>query len=128
MVEVGLIAVAARRHGAGFPEQAARTAGAAVWYALGAGVVVSGAGLVLTDRIFHLMTVPADVACLGHTYLTTWLVGGPPVFGFFAVEATFRASGDTRTPVWLVAASVVLSPTPDPLVILRAGPVPARSV
>src|SRR5438874_4544112 len=37
MVEVGLIAVAARRHGEGLPDAAARAAGAAVWYALAAG-------------------------------------------------------------------------------------------
>jgi putative MATE family efflux protein len=128
MVEVGLIAVAARRHGAGFPEQAARAAGAAVWYALGAGVLVSGAGLGLTDRLFHLMTVPADVARLGHTYLTTWLLGGPLVFGFFAIEAAFRASGDTRTPMWLLASSVLLSLALDPLLIAGVGPFPRLGV
>src|SRR3989475_4252644 len=37
MVEVGLIAVAARRHGEGLPDAAARAAGAAVLYALAAG-------------------------------------------------------------------------------------------
>jgi len=128
MAEVGLIAVAARRHGEGNPERAARAAGAAVWYALGAGVVVSGAGLLLTDRLFHLMTVPADVARLGHAYLTTWLLGGPLVFGFFAIEATFRASGDTRTPMWLLVTSVVLSLTLDPLLIAGVGPFPRLGV
>lgn len=128
MVEVGLIAVAARRHGAGHPEQAARAAGAAVWYALAAGIVVSGAGLALTDRLFLLMTVPADVARLGHVYLSTWLLGGPLVFGFFAIEATFRASGDTRTPMWLLACSVVLSLTLDPLLIAGVGPFPRLGV
>lgn len=128
MVEVGLIAVAARRHGAGRPEQAARAAGAAVWYALVAGIVVSGAGLALSDRLFLLMTVPADVARLGHVYLSTWLLGGPLVFGFFAIEATFRASGDTRTPMWLLVCSVVLSLTLDPLLIAGVGPFPRLGV
>lgn len=128
MVEVGLIAVAARRHGAGRPEQAARAAGAAVWYALVAGIVVSGAGLALSDRLFLLMTVPADVARLGHVYLSTWLLGGPLVFGFFAIEATFRASGDTRTPMWLLVWSVVLSLTLDPLLIAGVGPFPRLGV
>src|SRR5256886_1616355 len=41
MVEVGLIAVAARRHGEGRPDLAARAAGAAVLYALGAGTAAS---------------------------------------------------------------------------------------
>ena len=39
MVEIGLTAVAARRHGEGDPERAARAAAAAVLYALAAGAV-----------------------------------------------------------------------------------------
>jgi len=128
MVEVGLIAVAARWHGEGFPELAARAAAAAVLYALAAGAVVSLLGLALTDVLFRLMTVPPDVARLGHAYLGTWLLGGPLVFGFFAVEATFRASGDTRTPFLLLAASVLLSVGLDPLLIAGLGPFPKLGV
>src|SRR5881275_3070682 len=60
MVEVGLIAVAARRHGEGLPEAAARAAGAAVWYALGAGTAASLLGFALTGDLFRLMTVPHE--------------------------------------------------------------------
>src|SRR5437773_780498 len=81
MVEVGLIAVAARRHGEGLPDAAARAAGAAVWYALAAGTVVSLLGFALTDALFHLMGVPPEVTTLGRAYLDTWLLGGPLVFG-----------------------------------------------
>jgi len=45
---------------------------------------------------------------------TVRLLGGPLVFGFFAVEATFRASGDTRTPFRILTASVLLSIGLDP--------------
>jgi MATE family, multidrug efflux pump len=128
MVEVGLIAVAARRHGEGVPEAAARAAAAAVQYALVAGTVVSLAGFALSDWLFRAMGVPADVARLGQQYLHTWLVGGPLVFGFFAVEATFRASGDTRTPFLLLAASVLLSVGLDPLLIAGVGPFPRLGV
>src|SRR5256886_11581610 len=51
----------------------------------------------LTDSLFQVMGVPQEVATLGRAYLDTWLLGGPLVFGFFAIEATFRASGDTRS-------------------------------
>lgn len=128
MVEVGLIAVASRRHGEGAPERAARAGGAAVLYALAAGVAVSALGLALTDPLFRFMTVPPEVARLGHIYLGTWLLGGPLVFGFFALEATFRASGDTRTPMWLLACSVLLSLVLDPLLIAGPGPVPRLGV
>ncbi len=128
MVEVGLIAVAARRHGEGHPDLAARAAGAAVLYALAAGTGVSLLGFALTRALFHLMAVPPDVAALGHAYLHTWLLGGPLVFGFFAIEATFRASGDTRTPFVLLALSVVLSIGLDPLLIAGVGPFPRLGV
>src|SRR5205823_10979669 len=55
MVEVGLIAVASRRHGEGRPDAAARVAGAAVLFAVVAGALVSLAGFALTDALFHLM-------------------------------------------------------------------------
>jgi putative MATE family efflux protein len=128
MVEIGLIAVAARRHGEGNPDHAARAAAAAVAYALLAGTVVSVVGLLIVDRLFALMTVPPEVAALGHTYLSTWLLGGPLVFGFFAIEATFRASGDTRTPFLILAGSVLLSIGLDPLLIAGVGPFPRLGV
>ena len=106
MVEIGLIAVAARRHGEGDRERAARAAAAAVAYALIAGLVVSIIGLLIADDLFRLMTVPPEVAKLGHVYLTTWVLGGPLVFGFFAIEATFRAAGDTRTPFMMLGSSL----------------------
>src|SRR5437016_7578084 len=128
MVEVGLIAVASRRHGEGRPDAAARVAGAAVLFAVVAGIVVSGVGLVLADSLFRMMRVPVEVASLGRAYLDTWLLGGPLVFGFFALEATFRASGDTRTPFLLLMASVLLSVGLDPLLISGIGPFPRLGV
>src|SRR5258706_13536884 len=106
MVEIGLIAVAGRRHGEGTPERAARAAAAAVLYAVAVGAVVSVVGLVVMDDLFRLMTGPAEGAHLGHTYLATWLLGGPLVFGFFAIEATFRAAGGKPAPLLNLAGSV----------------------
>src|SRR5438094_3732052 len=128
MVEIGLIAVAARRHGEGHPERAARVAAAAVVYALLAGVGVSIVGWSAAGTMFRVMTVPPEVATLGHAYLSTWLLGAPLVFGFFAIEATFRASGDTRTPFMMPAGSVAVSIVLDPLLIVGVGPFPRLGV
>ncbi|HJQ67064.1 MAG TPA: MATE family efflux transporter [Gemmatimonadales bacterium] len=128
MVEVGLVAVAARRHGEGHPERAARVAAAAVLYAVATGIVVSGVGLAITGFMFRFMGVPTEVAGLGRQYLSTWLLGGPLVFGFFAIEATFRASGDTRTPMVLLGSSALLSLALDPLLIAGLGPFPRLGV
>lgn len=128
MVEIGLTAVAARRHGEGDPERAARAAAAAVAYALLAGAVVSVAGLALAETMFRVMHVPPEVARLGRAYLATWLLGCPLVFGFFAVEATFRAAGDTHTPFLMLAGSVCVSIVLDPLLIIGVGPFPPLGV
>ena len=128
MVEIGLIAVAARRHGEGDPERAARVAAAAVVYALCAGLVVSVVGWSVAGTMFRVMRVPVEVAGLGHAYLSTWLLGAPLVFGFFAIEATFRAAGDTRTPFLMLAASVGVSILLDPLLIMGLGPFPRLGV
>ena len=128
MVEIGLIAVAARRHGEGYPERAARVAAAAVVYALLVGLVVSIVGWAVAGTMFRVMKVPADVGTLGHAYLSTWLLGAPLVFGFFAIEATFRASGDTRTPFMMLAGSVAVSIVLDPLLIAGVGPFPRLGV
>src|SRR5205809_6913409 len=78
--------------------------------------------------MFRFMTVPPEVATLGHAYLSTWLLGAPLVFGFFAIEATFRASGDTRTPFLMLAGSVGVSIALDPLLIAGVGPFPRLGV
>jgi putative MATE family efflux protein len=128
MMDVGLIAVAARRHGAGLPDHAAQAAAGAVLAALGVGCVTAVVGFQLIDPLFAVMRVPADVAALGRQYLATWLLGAPLVFGFFALEAAFRASGDTRTPFIILGASVALNIVLDPLLIMGAGPLPAQGV
>ena len=128
MVEIGLIAVAARRHGEGNPERAARAAAAAVAYAVVAGLVVSVVGWGVMGAMFRAMKVPAEVSTLGHAYLSTWLLGAPLVFGFFAMEATFRAAGDTRTPFLMLAGSVCVSILLDPLLIMGLGPFPRLGV
>ena len=128
MVEIGLTAVAARRHGEGDPERAARAAAAAVLFAVLLGFLVAVAGLAVMDTMLRLMAVPAEVAALGHEYLSTWLLGCPLVFGFFAMEATFRAAGDTRTPFLVLAGSVAVSIALDPLLIAGIGPFPKMGV
>ena len=128
MVEIGLTAVAARRHGERDPERAAQVAAAAVIFAVILGFVVAVVGLVVMDPMLRLMAVPAEVAALGHEYLSTWLLGCPLVFGFFAMEATFRAAGDTRTPFLVLAGSVGVSIVLDPLLIAGVGPFPRLGV
>ncbi|MEO5815361.1 MAG: MATE family efflux transporter [Gemmatimonadaceae bacterium] len=128
MVNVGLTAVAARRYGEGRAPEAARIAGDALMLSLVLGVLCAIIGLALLPKMFGLMHTPPEVAALGVRYLGTYLLGAPLIFGFFAVDAAFRAAGDTRTPFLLLSASVGVTLFLDPILIVGWGPIPAMGM
>ena len=128
MVAVGLTAVAARRHGQRRPAEAARAVGSALLFALALGIGVAMVGLVMLDWAFAVMHTSPEVSALGKRYLTAYLAGCPLIFGYFAIDAAFRASGDTRTPFALLAVSVVAALVLDPILILGLGPAPALGI
>jgi putative MATE family efflux protein len=128
MVNVGLTAVAARRHGEGRSREASHIAGDALLLSLLLGVACAIVGIPLLPRMFALMQTPPDVSALGMRYLGTYLLGAPLIFGFFAVDAAFRAAGDTRTPFLLLLASVGITLVLDPILIVGWGPFPALGV
>jgi putative MATE family efflux protein len=128
MVSVGLTAVASRRHGEGSPELAARAVGDATLFALALGAGVALFGHFALGWMFGIMHTPADVVELGRSYLGTYLLGAPLIFGFFAVDAAFRAAGDTRTPFRLLLATVAGAIALDPVLILGLGPAPELGI
>jgi putative MATE family efflux protein len=65
---------------------------------------------------------------LAPSYLTGVVVGTPLFFGFLVVDATFRASGDTRTPFLLLGAAVVVGLILHPILLLGIGPVPRLGI
>ena len=128
MVSIGLTAFAARRYGESRGDLAARAAGSALLFSLIAGVVVAVMCLPMMPWLFSLMQTPPEVTMLGKRYLGTFLLGAPLVFGFFAVDAAFRASGDARTPFLLLAVSVGMTLILDPVLILGLGPFPELGI
>jgi putative MATE family efflux protein len=128
MVSVGLTAVAARRYGEGRGKEAARSAGDALVLALVLGTVCGAIGLAALPHLFAVMDTPADVTALGTRYLGTYFLGSPLIFGFFAVDAAFRAAGDTRTSFLILFVSVAVTLVLDPALINGWGPLPRMGV
>jgi putative MATE family efflux protein len=124
MIGVGLTALAARRHGEDKPDEAARAVGDALGYSILLGSAIAIGGSLGLSGLFAAMHTPADVTALGRTYLGTYLVGAPGIFGYFAVDAAFRARGDTRTPLLLLASSVAITLVLDPVLILGLAGAP----
>ncbi len=128
MVSIGLDAVAARRHGERRPHDAARTVSDGFMLALLLGSTIAIATPFLLSWLFTMLGTNASVSTIGRDYLGTYFLGMPLIFGFFAVDAAFRAKGDTRTPLWILAVTTMLALVLDPLLIRGWGPFPAMGV
>ena len=118
LVSVGLTAVAARRHGQRRPDLAARVVGDALVLSLVLSLLVAIFGHLFLDQLFAVEQTSPEVTALGKRYLGLYLWGAPLVFGFFTVDAAFRASGDTRTPLALLIVSVTAALVLDPILIM----------
>jgi putative MATE family efflux protein len=128
LVSVGLTAVAARRHGEGRPELAARAVGDALVFTLVLSILVAVLGRVFLSSLFGIEHTPPEVTALGKQYLGMYLLGAPLVFGYFTVDAAFRASGDTKTPLILILVSVTAAVMLDPVLIMGLGPAPRLGI
>ena len=128
MVSIGLDAIAARRHGERRPQDAARTVGDGFVLALLLGAAIALATPFVLGVLFDLLETSASVSRIGRDYLGMYFLGMPLIFGFFAVDAAFRARGETRTPLWILAVTTVLGLLLDPVLIRGLGPFPALGV
>ncbi len=128
MVSVGLTAVAARRHGERRDDEAARAVGDALLFALALGVVTASCGLLFLPQLFAVMETPAEVTTLGMRYLGTYLAGSPLIFGYFVVDAAFRAAGDTKLPFVMLLCATIIAGLLDPALITGWGPFPELGI
>jgi putative MATE family efflux protein len=128
LVSIGLTSLAARRHGERNPAEASRVVGEAMVYSIALGSAVAIGGILMLDQLFAAMNVEPAIATLGRRYLGTYLLGAPLFFGYFAVDAGFRASGDTRTPLAILGVSIAATMVLDPVLILGIGPAPKLGI
>lgn len=121
---VGLTAVASRRWGEKNDEGAREAGYHAFGLSILAAATVGSVGLLTLGPLFDLMNTPVEVTVQGADYLVVYLVGCPVVFAYFAMDATFRAAGDARTPLRILLLALAANALLDPLLILGVGPFP----
>jgi putative MATE family efflux protein len=120
--------VLARSVGAGDQGGAGRAAAAGQSLGVWGSAIVSGVGLLSSHAIFAFMGTAPGVTAEGLHYLWVILVGMPAYFIFVWLSAAFRAAGDARTPLKLLAVAGAVNLAADPVLIFGAGPVPALGV
>ena len=120
--------VLARAVGEGDSAGAARAAAAGQTLGVWGSALVSTAGLLSSHAIFAFMGTAPAVTADGLHYMWVILVGMPAYFLFVWMSAAFRAVGDAKTPLKLLALAAVVNLIVDPLLIFGLGPLPALGV
>ncbi|ELY33940.1 MATE family efflux transporter [Halalkalicoccus jeotgali] len=103
--------------GAGREREAAYAASQTVAYAAIASVVLGVVGSVFVDEALVLLGVSPDIAPLVVEYMRVYAVGLLFVFGFAVFMSLMRGYGDTITPMYVMAGSVLINIVLDPLLI-----------
>ncbi len=128
MIAVGVTAMVARCTGSGDTKTASYVAGQGLVLCVIFSAIVGTLGLYFSFSLFDLMGTAEDVTSMGTGYLRTIFGGVLTIFLFTTINAIFRGSGDTKTPMKVLFMSVLLNAALDPFLIFGLGPFPRMEV
>lgn len=110
----------AQNKGAGAIDRVANISGQTITLVITLAMFLSVVGYVCVPIL--LQTIGADPGSLEYTYALQYLriqfIGLPFIFMLFLFQGLLQGWGDTRTPLYLMAASVVINVLIDPFFIL----------
>lgn len=127
MAVAGAILVA-QLFGAGDQEAVDHAAGQTLVVVGLISTVLALAGFFLSEPIMGVFAPEPSVEQMAVDYLRISFLGLVAVFIYFVFQALLRGVGDAKTPLIVVAGTVVLNFFLDPLFVLGLGPVPEMGV
>ncbi len=128
IVTIGVTALVSRHIGAKEPEQASFYVTQAIWLALAIAVVLTSAGLLFGPLLLQFMDTGPETMKLALPYLRIFFFTAIFFALFDTIAATFRAAGDTRTPMVVASLTIALNILLDYLLIFGIGPFPELGV
>ena len=114
--------------GAGQIDQARRTFGSAVGLCVGLAAIVAVLGWLLAPQLLDLLGTPGESRALALAYLRIIFVAMPGGMLTIMLAMGLRGAGDSKTPFYFMALSVVLDVTLNPLFIAGIGPFPRLGI
>jgi MATE family, multidrug efflux pump len=91
-------------------------------------IVLSSVGFVFSEPIMRFMGAEPNVLPGAVSFLRYTFIGFIFVFAFFVYQSLMRGLGVVKTPMYIVALTVLLNFLLDPFFIFGWGPVPALGV
>lgn len=114
--------------GRGDIDAARRAFGAAVGLVGGAAIVIAALGWIFSPDILHLLATPGEAQALALSYLRVIFLGLPASMLTVLVMMGLRGTGDSTTPLWFMALSVVIDAGLNPFLIAGIGPFPRMGI
>lgn len=81
------------------------------------GAICMGSAWYATEAILTAIKTPPEVLPLAISYLHTFLWMVPCTFGVFPLTAIMRGTGDSKTPMYFLGASLVINAVLDPFLM-----------
>lgn len=120
-IGVGLSSVVSRRLGAKDTNGAENAAAHGLLVTMVFSAVLLAFGLSIQKPLFMLLGARGQVLDLAMSYMTVIWLGILFMFPAYAANSIFSAQGDTRTPMFVQAAALLLNAALDPLFIYGLG-------
>ncbi|HEV2364824.1 MAG TPA: MATE family efflux transporter [Caulobacteraceae bacterium] len=91
-------------------------------------VTLAAAGVLLSPRILDLMGTPPEARHGAIVYLRVSFGAVPFMYFFMFMQMAQRGAGDSITPFWFLALSLIIDITLNPLLIRGIGPFPKLGI
>ncbi len=109
-------------------EAARRAFGASIGLVISGAVVIAALGWIFAPGILHVLATPPTVMPLALAYLRVIFLGLPASMLLVLLGMALRGVGDSVTPLWFTALSVVLDSGLNPIFIRGMFGLPAMGI
>jgi putative MATE family efflux protein len=127
-ISVGTTALVSRAYGAGNLKEAVQGTGQSITIAVAVGGILAVVALALTPHIIMLSTQSQAVLTLGRPYLQIYALYLIPFSINAIINAAFRAIGDAKTPLLVVASMTAVNILGDYTIVIGNWPVPGLGI
>ena len=128
LTALGILAHVARHTGARDRARAAHAATQGLLAGAILGVVFAAGAWFAAPGLFRALGTSPEVSQTGLVYLRILFLAAPFTFTYLNCEFLMRAAGNTRAPLAVAGAGVLLNAILDPLLIYGVGPFPRLGV
>ena len=103
----GASTVISQYYGAKKIDEVKRTIDTIFIFFLGSSILITILGIVFSEQIFILLSLPEDIMPAALSYLNVYLLGMFFFFGFSGISSILRGLGDSKTPLYFMIIATI---------------------